>query len=182
MKELLKKIEAKWIGLAGQAIVDYQKAKPDSKVYAAAFWLLYLDYTMIGVPCFAMNRESHETARDKELRWCSPDWECDVHDETADEMESLYSELSESMEDEDDEQWQALEEAHRQVLCRVCQTVTDAYHAGNSPFDTIDAHPDFILLILEGQESRKVFRDLVKKSTSPLRLKNAGGMKAIGGK
>src|SRR4051812_8132141 len=126
---LLHDIEIAWSECAAHAIVSHVNRLPKERFYAAAFWLLYVDYSMFGTPCFAMNTEAHLAgnrgdAPESFIRWSPPNWQFDVLPEPIAIMAPHYEALTRSLAGQPDAVWDAAMEEHVQALARVCRRLT----------------------------------------------------------
>ena len=170
MDELLKQIEAAWLEKGISAINSYTSSV-DDPVYGAAFWLLYCDYSMLGVPCFAINDEGHESATEEFQRWAPPEWRQDVHEVTK-EMQGLYSELSDLMEGRSDNEWEVLMDKHYKTMCAVSRSLTEQYHS----LDIERKNSEFLVCILEERESDEMYQYLLRGSAAIDRISRAKGL------
>lgn len=173
MEGLLKKIETAWLDKGFSAIISHVSTS-DAPVYGCAFWMLYCDYSVLGVPCFAINDEDHESAQDQYQRWAPPEWRIDVHDVVG-EMQELYSKLSNGMKGKSDEDWEEMMEAHYGIMCSVSLQLTEKYHQS----DLSTKNSGFIVCILEEREGDEIFEALLKNSTSEARVESAKGLKKL---
>ena len=99
---LINRIAASWSDLVTKAIIEAVTNNPDADYYAAGFWLFYVDYTLFGVPCFALNTEENLAASDPSCRWSPPEWLVDVHP-CYQSIRPLYTELSELLDGASDD-------------------------------------------------------------------------------
>ena len=168
--ERFKSIEAAWLEVVLNTVRAFTKTHPDERFYAGAFWLCYVDYTMFGVPCFALNTEAHLQAEgvegDDGSRWSPPNWAYDLIDNAIEPMRPHYEALTRDLEGQSDEVWDAACEAHFQLLARVCREATTAIHQSPSPGIT----EDFVIGIFEEREGEPLFSQLVRASIDPDRL------------
>ena len=168
----LQQIEAAWFDCAASVIVSQVAHLPYEKFYAAAFWLLYVDYSMFGTPCFAINSESHLAAtRGEELesftRWSPPNWQFDVLPESIEIMAPYYDALSSSLIDQPETAWDAAIEEHAQALARVCRRLTEDARHRSGPFTQVKLPRDFVMGIFEEREGEPTFSRWVNASIDP---------------
>lgn len=168
---ILQQIESRWFDSAATAIVSHASRFPAERFYAGAFWLCYVDYTLFGTPCFALNTESY-LARDggdaeDSTRWSPPNWRFDVLDEPVEAMSPSYDKLSRSLADQDDTRWEAAIEEHFQALARVCRRLTHHARSRTGPFSEVDLPADFVVGIFEEREGDPTFSRLVRASIEP---------------
>jgi|GEM_PF-6453556 len=171
----LAEIERKWLNVAVDAICDASLKYLPSKTYAAAFWLLYYDYTFFGVPCFAINHEEHLSAKGIGSRWPPPEWNEDVHD-CYQQIQPLYTNLSKLLEGKADETWDNVAQGHYNALFRISKSLTSKYHSGEGRFGSIDKHPDFFVSIIELREPDEMYEWLLKNSVEEKWLSKAEGI------
>jgi hypothetical protein len=169
---ILRQIEEKWFDAVSITIGSLTESFSHEQFYAGAFWLCYVDYTMFGVPCFAMNTGSHLAAtngdaQDNGTRWSPPNWQFDVIDETVETMSPHYNELSRSLAGKSEADWDAAIEEHFQVLARVCRRLTRATRARAGMFARINLPTDFVVGVFEEREGEPVFSRLVRASVEP---------------
>lgn len=163
---LLAEIETRWEQLAAQAIAAKISESPDEEYYAAGFWLLYCDYTVISPPPLAMNSEEHlaESPEDAEYhRWAPPEWKFDVLDET-EQMRSSYAPLDG---DHGVAVWERIIDLHQQALARVCRRLTRTARSRSGPFQGLAVSPKFVVGIFEERDGGEEFDRLARLSIEP---------------
>ena len=168
---ILQQIESRWFDSAASAIVSQVARFPGERFYAGAFWLCYVDYTLFGTPCFAMNTESHlancGAAVESSTRWSPPNWQFDIIDETVEAMSPLYDTLSRSLAGQDSGVWDATIEEHAQVLARVSRRLTQHARSRTGPFMQTHLLADFVVGIFDEREGQPTFSRLVRASIDP---------------
>lgn len=127
-------VEAAWYDSASAAIVDHAASLPSERFYAGSFWLLYVDYTMFGLPCFALSTESHILEHGQYLRWSPADWQFSCIETAMQDMQSHYSAITEELSGRCDADWERAIDAHHACLARVCRRLT---HDARTPFRRI---------------------------------------------
>jgi len=163
-EEPLKRIEEEWDRVAPGLIAAQLKAHPTKQFYAAAFWLFYCDYTMLGCPCLAMDSEENfASAEPKYDRWTPPNWKFDVVD-TPDALSDMYD-LFEG--EHDDDVWEEIMEGHKQAIARVCLSVTAKARRGVDEFEGLPMHPRFVVGIFEEREGGEEYVRLAELSVAP---------------
>lgn len=160
---LINRIVSSWTDLATQAVVDAVTESPDAGYYAAGFWLFYLDYTLFGVPCLALNTEKNLAESDPTCRWCPPEWLVDVHP-CFETVQPLYTELSGLLAGESDEVWDIAIEQHYDAMCGLCRKLTKEYHSPDGAFGAIPKNPQFVFGIFEERQGDEVYEALVNAS------------------
>ncbi len=169
--EILHQIESQWYNTAASAIVSYAANYADERFYAGAFWLCYVDYTMFGVPCFALNTESHLVNCDDEDRdssiWSPPEWQYDVIDKAIETMSPYYRALTHSLSNKDEATWYAAIEEHWQLLARVSRRLTHDARNRSGRFSESLLPSDFVVGLLEEREGEPLFSRLVRASIAP---------------
>ena len=165
---LISRIAASWTDLATKAIVDAVTDNPDADYYAAGFWLFYVDYTLFGVPCFALNTEENLDASDPSCRWSPPEWLVDVHP-CYESVQSLYTELSELLHGASDDDWNTAIGQHHDAMCELCRKLTREYHSPEGAFGSITKNPKLVFGIFEERETEEVYAALLKGSIEPER-------------
>jgi hypothetical protein len=131
--------------------------KPDGIVYACGFWLFYADYTIIGPPCFAYNI----LGEDEDSKWAPPDWVVDVDDRILDSLKPHYEHLSNTMQGQSDETWDALIEFQLNYFARLCLDITRNAKSILSHWQMTD---DFVCGIFEEREDEETFIRLLHAS------------------
>ena len=164
-------IESAWHDATASAIVSQVMNFPDEEFYAAAFWLCYVDYTLFGTPCFAMNTESHSAVSAAEgsegMRWSPPNWRYDVIDHATQAMTPHYSTLSASLAGQSESVWDDTIEEHWRLLARVCRRLTHEARHREGYFCDIALPPGFVVGIFEEREGEPIFSQLVRASIAP---------------
>jgi hypothetical protein len=172
--ERLKEIESEWLKTVLKAVHELTTAYPSERFYAGAFWLCYVDYTMFGVPCFAMNTEAHVTANGgntaEGIRWSPPNWRFDVIDTAVARMQPHYQALSRDLDGKDDSIWDATIDEHFRALARVSRQATEIVHQSRARGMSGDISDDFVIGIFEEREGEPLFSQLVRDSIAPDRL------------
>jgi hypothetical protein len=170
MMDLLAKIESAWTATAVATILEMCRSHPAERFYAAGFWLFYVDYTVVGVPCVAMNTEAHVAVHSEtpSVRWTPPNWQFDVINPAIRAMQPLYDALSLALEGKDDPIWDDLVEAHYAAMARVCRRVTELIHSGCGEFAGLPVTKDFVVGIFEERDGE--YERLVRASITPERL------------
>jgi hypothetical protein len=169
---IFERLEAAWLDTAASAIITQCRDFPNEQFYAAAFWLLYVDYTMFGTPCFAMNSEAHLAATGGDepevlTRWSPPNWQFDVLSEAVEKMAPHYEALSQSLAEQPETVWDIAIEEHKDRLSRVCRSLTERARSHSAPFASIELPPDFVVGIFDEREGEPEFSRLVRASVAP---------------
>jgi hypothetical protein len=172
---IIDRIAACWSDLARQSVIDAVSEDSSANYYAAGFWLFYVDYTLFGVPCFALNTEENLIATDPSHRWCPPEWLIDVHP-CYEKVEPLYTELSEMLDGSPDEEWETAIDQHYNAICSLCLNLTEEYHKHDGAFGTIRKNPNFIFGIFEERDGQEVYETLLDASIDPERRANLSGL------
>ena len=176
IKSLLKEIETRWQTVASESIVRIVSAQSDKEFYAAAFWLFYVDYTVIHPPCFAMNHEAHVAGNPygEEIRWSPPNWQFDVIDGSTDVMMPIYTSLSDELAGADDNVWDAIIEEHKQCMARVSLRITSDVLNRIPPFHGLNLPPTFICGIFDEREGEEECNRLAALSIDPVAFTKLG--------
>lgn len=184
---LLENIENAWYQQASRGISEMMQRFPDEQFYAAAFHLFYADYTVFGAPALGMNSESavvfhpanstsgiiHEPW---DTRWVAPEWRWPVLDSVCTEINPLYQALSESLQGASRAEWEKLFRQHEDLLANVARRITAEARTQNGNFQGIHVSKDFVLAILEGQDSFEEYNRLVRLSVDPAILPTLEGI------
>ena len=167
----MQHIESAWHDAAASAIVSQAMSSPNEEFYAAAFWLCYVDYTLFGTPCFAMNTESHCAVSVAEwgegVRWSPPNWQYDVIDQAVQTMIPCYQSLSDSLAGQSEAVWDEAIEEHWRLLARVCIRLTHEARHREGYFSDVVLPASFVVGILEEREGEPIFSQLVRSSIVP---------------
>ena len=164
---LLYDIEAAWVDSASAAIVSHARNHPNDVFYAASFWLCYVDYTIFGTPCFALNTERTIEQEGDDLRWSPADWQFSCTDSTVEAMQPLYEMLSDELSGRAESEWDLAIEEHFSVLARVCRRITTEARSRRGVFADTVLHPDFVVGIFEYREGDPLFTQLIRASIAP---------------
>ena len=175
LKPLLDRIVARWDDLVRNAVVEAASSSSTSNYYAAGFWLFYVDYTVFGVPCLALNSEENLASSDPTCRWCPSEWLVDVHS-CHESIQPLYTELSKLLAGESDESWELAVDQHYDAMCYLCKSLTANYHAGDGAFGMITRNPQFVVGIFEEREGDELYKTLVDASIEPDRRASLDGL------
>jgi hypothetical protein len=170
----LEEVQSEWKVTVLDTVRDLATAHAGERFYAGSFWLCYVDYTMFGVPCFAMNTEAHAAAHggntSEGIRWSPPNWEFDVIDRAVERMQPHYQKLSHDLADRENVVWDAAIDEHFRVLARVCREATEAVHQWRASGVIENITEDFVIGIFEEREDDPLFSRLVRDSIAPDRL------------
>lgn len=130
---------------------------PDGVVYVCGFWLFYADYTVLGTPCFGYNIVGQE----KDAKWAPPEWVVDVDDRLVAALQPHYEKLSELMEGQSDEAWEALIEFQLNFYSQLCLEITRNAPLLLRGWRITD---DFVCGIFEEREDEETFLRLLHAS------------------
>jgi len=172
---LINRIAASWSDLVTKAVIEAVTDNPDADYYVAGFWLLYVDYTLFGVPCFALNTEENLAASDSSYRWSPPEWLVDVHP-CYESIQSLYTELSELLDGASNDVWDTAIDQHHDAMCELCRKLTFEYHSRDGAFGTIRKNLQFVFGIFEERETEEVYEALLSGSIEPERRTELEGL------
>ncbi len=164
---LMHDIEVAWLRTASAAIVSHVQSYPDDMFYAGSFWLCYVDHTVFGTPCFALNTEKRSAADGDDLRWSPADWEFDCVGCTIEAMQPHYEALSQNLSGRPESDWDMAIEEHFSGLARVCRQITSAARSRHGVFRDTVLHPDFVVGIFEFREADPLFTQLIRASIAP---------------
>ncbi len=163
----LHEIEKAWFESAAAAVVEHVKAHPEERFYAGSIWLCYVDYTMFGTPCFALNTESHIAEAGSDLRWSPADWRFSCIDSTVGAMQPLYSSLSRHLAGRSEAYWDLTIKEHFACLAQVCRRITNHARTRSGVFASINLPEDFVVGIFEFRENDPLFTQLITDSIAP---------------
>ena len=130
---------------------------PEGTVYACAFWLFYLDHTVIAPPNFAYNFDGGE----EDVKWSPPNWHADVVERVNEALDPLYQELSGLMKGQDDDAWGSLGEYQWHFFAQLCRSITRDPQSLLKGWHLTD---NYVCGIFEEREDGDVYTRLVKES------------------
>lgn len=130
---------------------------PDGTVYACGFWLFYCDYTVLAAPCFAYNI----VGKEKDTKWCPPEWIVDVEDRMVEALNPLYQEVSELRKGQNDDAWESLIHYQWHFFSQLCRSITRDARLLLSHWRLTD---DFVCGIFEEREGSDAYESLVRSS------------------
>ena len=167
--DALREVESFWSTLLPSVIERHVALHADEQIYAAAFWLFYLDFRVIYAPAFAFNAESAVRQKGDErcswsTRWVPAEWKWSVVNEVAEASKAIYSTLSEAMTGATDAEWKALEVAHDRVIARVARRLNETAGEG------------FVVVALEDRDGEGRYEELIRWSVSEDRLATLKGI------
>ena len=172
----LPDIEKAWLEHAATAICQIIADHPNESFYAGAFWHFYCDYTAILPPALALNAESHVVTHDDgeawSKKWVPAEWQWPVLDKACDPLKPVYANLSDSMTTASDSEWDALIQAHDQLIANVSRVLTSQIHSKAGPFREIPFRNTFLVAAIDDQRDTDAYNALVRQSVDPTRLAN----------
>jgi hypothetical protein len=176
LMSILGEIESAWLPCAIESIAHQVSRIPQEKFYGAGFWGFYMDYTVFGSPCFAMNTESYflKTKADGVHRWYLPDWQFDVLREETKAMTALYERLSSQMNGKSDAEWDSCRLQHFHAISRVCRAITAQAAARSGVFSKLGLPAEFVVGIFEDQDGPEMYEWLLGQSIDPTHVAKLG--------
>ena len=175
---ILRRIETSWVDVGSVTLKALVKDHGGDQVYAAAFWLLYSDYTRVLVPALAANVESNVVVHtdDEEpwsTRWVPAEWRWPVLDEACDAMKLLYAQFTSALVGADRVGWDEALTAHEAVLARAARSLTEALHQSEGE---LALRCDFVVGVIDDQRESAGMEALLRASIEPARLARLDGI------
>lgn len=173
----LREIAERWLEVVPRAVENLRIAHPGERFYAAAFWLLYCDYTKILVPALGASSEAHVELHEaadpaSSTRWRPAEWNWPVIDAAVDALRPSYERLSASMKQRSRAEWDQIVGAHEQMLARVARELTRRLR-GSTP-----GLAHFVVVVLEDRDGDERRDDLVRASVDASILETLPGILA----
>jgi hypothetical protein len=160
-------IESAWIEAVTAAIIAHNASLPDERFYAGSLWLFYTDYTLFGMPAFALNTESHIKEHGQDLRWAPADWQFPCIESAIQDMRPHYLALNEHLSGKDKNHWDQAVQTHYTCIARVCRRITHDIRSRMGQFSNTSLSEDFVVGIFDLQEDEPLFSQLVRTSIAP---------------
>jgi hypothetical protein len=173
--KLLAQIESEWPTHIARGLGELVRNNLRETIYAAAFWQFYCDYTIISPPAFGANAESD--VADGSDRWLAvADWKWDVLKSVIDGMTPLYLRLSDALSGAPDAEWDAVIDAHYELIPRVARSVTRSAQARTGSFADIALPGNFLVFATDIEADASVCNRLVRASIDEAVLPTLDGI------
>ncbi len=174
IEAVLSEIESQWENVAGSLITKTAASSPKGDVYAAGFWGVDADYTLLGPPCFAINTETHFAADKYAERWIPPEWKFDCIEKATEAMRGVYRQAAEALAEQDHDTWDKTIESHKQLIARMCLRITESARRQTGSFSNVPMHRDFVVGIFHETDGVDEYDRLAKLSIESSHISQLG--------